>query len=320
MMDAIRWQAKSHACGREAFRQRFHIRTPVIHRADITCRSNEEVQLAPRIRWHTSSRVVRSTSIRTVRLHDATRACTTAVAVVGCDGVHSVVRERLIATAIAYRGTSSTAPWCARRHAPRSALERLRRSGSDPTVIRPLPLRGGEQYNIVVTFHSRQREEWGVREGSREEVMSYSPRSRSRAPTAGQADVVEAMVDSRSRSCRALGRRPRDAPWRRAHPMLQYLRKAPCIALEDAVTLRAAIEPLAMTSPAFRLYDPTASCAAHASLRGARDGAPLSRESIERLVRNSLWASAPGALSTDALEWLYAGTAESVSRSGEPWR
>ena len=24
-------------------------------------------------------------------------------------------------------------------------------------------LRGGEQYNVVVTFHSREQEEWGVR-------------------------------------------------------------------------------------------------------------------------------------------------------------
>ena len=24
------------------------------------------------------------------------------------------------------------------------------------------PLRGGEQYNVVVTFHSRDKEEWGV--------------------------------------------------------------------------------------------------------------------------------------------------------------
>jgi 2-polyprenyl-6-methoxyphenol hydroxylase-like FAD-dependent oxidoreductase len=35
------------------------------------------------------------------------------------------------------------------------------------------PLRGGEQYNVVVTFHSREQEEWGVTEGSREEVQSY---------------------------------------------------------------------------------------------------------------------------------------------------
>ena len=35
------------------------------------------------------------------------------------------------------------------------------------------PLRGGEQYNGVVTFHSRQLEAWSVKEGSREEVQSY---------------------------------------------------------------------------------------------------------------------------------------------------
>ncbi|MFO1168450.1 MAG: hypothetical protein U1E19_10105 [Rhodoblastus sp.] len=33
------------------------------------------------------------------------------------------------------------------------------------------PLRGGEQYNVVVTFHSpREPEEWGVTDGSKEEV------------------------------------------------------------------------------------------------------------------------------------------------------
>src|SRR5882672_11502855 len=32
------------------------------------------------------------------------------------------------------------------------------------------PLRGGQQYIVVVTFHSRENEDWSVREGSREEV------------------------------------------------------------------------------------------------------------------------------------------------------
>ncbi|MGC7407018.1 3-hydroxybenzoate 6-monooxygenase, partial [Pandoraea pneumonica] len=35
------------------------------------------------------------------------------------------------------------------------------------------PLRGGKQYNLVVTFHSREKEVWGVRDGSKEEVLSY---------------------------------------------------------------------------------------------------------------------------------------------------
>ena len=35
------------------------------------------------------------------------------------------------------------------------------------------PLRGGAQYNLVLTFHSRETETWGVREGSRDEVRAY---------------------------------------------------------------------------------------------------------------------------------------------------
>jgi salicylate hydroxylase len=35
------------------------------------------------------------------------------------------------------------------------------------------PLRGGEQYNVVVTVHSREKKEWGVTDGSKEEVQSY---------------------------------------------------------------------------------------------------------------------------------------------------
>jgi hypothetical protein len=44
------------------------------------------------------------------------------------------------------------------------------------------PLRGGEQYNMVVTFHSREQEEWGVKEGSKEEVLKATSRASTRAP------------------------------------------------------------------------------------------------------------------------------------------
>lgn len=55
------------------------------------------------------------------------------------------------------------------------------------------PLRGGKQYNLVVTFHSREKEEWGVRDGSKEEVLSYfkgihpRPRQMLDKPTSGGA-------------------------------------------------------------------------------------------------------------------------------------
>ena len=56
------------------------------------------------------------------------------------------------------------------------------------------PLRHGEQYNLVVTFHSREREEWGVSDGSKEEVLSYFEGvHRAAAPAAGPADLVAAL-------------------------------------------------------------------------------------------------------------------------------
>ena len=91
---------------------------------------------------------------------------------------------------------------------------------------------------LVVTFHSREKEEWGVREGSKEEVLSYfegihplphqmldRPTSWKRWATADR-DPVERWSDGRATVLR-------DA----AHPMTQYLAQGACQALEDADVL-----------------------------------------------------------------------------------
>ena len=59
MMDAIDGSEVARVPVGEAFRQRFHNPYAVIHRADIHLSIHEEVQLAARIRVHTSSRIVR---------------------------------------------------------------------------------------------------------------------------------------------------------------------------------------------------------------------------------------------------------------------
>ena len=90
------------------------------------------------------------------------------------------------------------------------------------------PLRGGEQYNVVVTFHSRETETWGVSEGSQEEVLSYFDGICDRgAPAARPAEELEALGHRRPRADRALELRPRSrcsatppirccSTWRRA--------------------------------------------------------------------------------------------------------
>ena len=217
-----------------------------------------------------------------MRLVDADGGIHEGAAVVGCDGVHSVVRQRLIGDG--HRVSGHVVYRAVVPHADMPADLRWNAAaiwvGPNCHLVH-YPLRGGEQYNIVVTFHSRQPEEWGVREGSRDEVMSYfteicdRPRQLLDMPTSwkrwstADRDPVERWGEGRAT---LLG----DA----AHPMLQYLAQGACMALEDAVTLREALRAcegdLEPRVPPLRVEAHRARRAPHHF--GARDGADLSRQ------------------------------------------
>lgn len=104
------------------------------------------------------------------------------------------------------------------------------------------PLRGGERYNVVVTFHSREQETWGVTEGSQHEVRSYFreisdkprqlielPKSWKRWASADREPIGRWSFERVT----LLG----DA----AHPTTQHMAQGACMALEDAVTLGEAL-------------------------------------------------------------------------------
>src|SRR5690606_22320550 len=98
----------------------------------------------------------------------------TADAVIGADGVKSAIRQQLIGDPVRVTG-----------HVVYRAVVDVADMPQELQVNAPVvwagprchlvhyPLRGGQQYNLVVTFHSREQEEWGVREGSKAEVLSY---------------------------------------------------------------------------------------------------------------------------------------------------
>ena len=97
MMDAIDGSEVARIPVGEAFRRRFNNPYAVIHRADIHQSLYEEVKLVPDIQVHTSARVVRvDVDDDGARLVDASGSTHNGAAVVGCDGVHSIVRHRLI--------------------------------------------------------------------------------------------------------------------------------------------------------------------------------------------------------------------------------
>jgi 2-polyprenyl-6-methoxyphenol hydroxylase-like FAD-dependent oxidoreductase len=311
MMDAVDCAEVASVPVGEAFRARFRNPYAVSHRADLHGAIHEAVKQHPLIRFHTSAQV-ESIDMGAHGVTAVTRDGRRfqADAIVGCDGVKSVVRAGLIGDAprvsghVVYRAVVPAAdmPADLRWNAP------VVWAGPNCHLVH-YPLRHGEQYNLVVTFHSRDEEEWGVTDGSKEEVLSYfegvhaRPRQLLDRPTSwrrwstADRDPVARWSDG---PATLLG----DA----AHPMMQYLAQGACMALEDAVTLGAAVEAcdFDMTA-AFKLYEAARVARTARVVLSVREmGRLYHAKGVERLVRNSLWIGRTPERFYDAVEWLYA--------------
>jgi salicylate hydroxylase len=92
-----------------------------------------------------------------------------------------------------------------------------------------------------------------------------------------------------------------------AHPMLQYLAQGACMAIEDAVTLGAAVRHCEFDlAAAFRLYEQSRVTRTARVVLSAREmGRIYHAKGIERQVRNSLWRGRSAERFYDSLEWLY---------------
>ena len=310
MMDAVDESEIASVPVGEAFRRRFGNPYAVIHRADVHTSLLEGVEATERIEWRTSTRVVRyEPSAAGVRVIDGNGEAHDGVALIGCDGVKSAVREQLVGDAVrvsghvVYRAVVDAAdfPENLRWNAP------VVWAGPNCHLVH-YPLRGGEQYNVVVTFHSRQPETFSVREGSRDEVLSYFdgiaarprqllelPKSWKRWATADR-EPIERWSEGR---VTLLG----DA----AHPLLQYLAQGACMALEDAVTLGEALRAHGGAfEPAFAHYQRSrVARTARVVLMTREMGRIYHASGVERLVRNQLWQGRTPERFYDALEWLY---------------
>lgn len=296
----------------EAFRQRFGNPYAVIHRADVHLSLLEGAQETGRVTFHTDTRVERiaqDEAAGTVTAIDQRGRHWTGQALIGAEGGKSVLRAQYVNDPprvtghVVYRAVVDRADF------PENLRWNAASLWAGPKChLVHYPLRGGEQYNVVVTFHSRQEETWGVTDGSKAEVESYFqgicpkarqlidlPKSWKRWATADR-EPIDQWVFGRAA---LLG----DA----AHPTTQYMAQGACMAMEDAVTLGEALR----TShhdwrTALALYQRNrVTRTARIVLSGREMGRLYHAAGVERLVRNSLWKGRSQERFHDAVEWLY---------------
>lgn len=299
----------------EAFRRRFHNPYAVIHRADVHASLLDGARASDRIEVLTSTQVQRiEQDAQGITVFDSLGRTHRGIALIGADGVRSAVRRQYVGDEAHVSGHVVYRAVVDRRDFP-AALQWNAASiwvGPNCHLVH-YPLRGGEQYNVVVTFHSRDKEEWSVREGSRAEVQSYFegicpkarqlidlPKDWKRWATADR-DPIGQWVFGRAA---LLG----DA----AHPMLQYLAQGACMAMEDAVTLGEALRVHDNDfDRAFALYQRSrVARTARVQLSAREMGRIFHAKAVERLVRNDLWKGRAPERFYDAMEWLYGWTRE----------
>ena len=299
----------------EAFRKRFRNPYAVIHRADVHLSLLEGAQETGRIDIVTSTQVKRvEQDGSSVTVFDAKGGQHRGSALIGADGVKSAVREQYVGDPARVSGHVVYRAVVDKKDFPADLRWNAAAIWVGPNChLVHYPLRGGEQYNVVVTFHSREKEEWSVREGSKAEVESYFqgicararqlielPKSWKRWATADREPIAQWTFGRAT----LLG----DA----AHPTLQYLAQGACMAMEDGVTLGEALRVHGNDfAKAFEHYQRSRVARTARVVLSAREmGRIFHAQGVERLVRNELWKGRTPERFYDAMEWLYGWRAE----------
>jgi len=294
----------------EAFRKRFGNPYAVIHRVDVHTSLLEGAQETGRVEFHTSTRVERSEQdADSVTAWDQNGQAHRGIALIGADGVKSMVRAQYVNDPHRVTGHVVYRAVVDKKDFPADLQWNAASIWVGPNChLVHYPLRGGEQYNVVVTFHSRQQEVWGVTEGSKEEVQSYFqgicprarqlidlPKSWKRWATADREPIGQWSFGRVT----LLG----DA----AHPTTQYMAQGACMALEDAVTLGEALRVNHNDFiKAFDLYQRSRVARTARIVLSSREmGRIYHARDVERLVRNDLWKGRTPERFYDAMEWLY---------------
>lgn len=285
----------------------------VIYRVDLhhvlleACRAQPAIALQPKAKVLSFTQDAAGVEVQLAdgrRLHGA--------ALVGADGLWSRVREQLVGDGrprvsghIAYRAVLPIADVPPHLFSPDVVLW-----GGEKTHLVHYPLRRGELFNLVAVFHSNRYEEGWNTFGDPDELHQRFAQA--------AAPVRELLAKIDTWKMWVLCDREPVAEWSRgratllgdaAHPMLQYLAQGACMAIEDAVTLGAALR----ATP----HDVPAAFAAYCRARYLRTGRVqltarfygeiYHASGVMRELRNRLFQSGREAAGFIGTHWLYQG-------------
>jgi salicylate hydroxylase len=228
------------------FHDKYHAPYGVIHRADMlnvildACKNSSLIKLA------TSQKVISIDDTGDgVTAKTETGETYRGAALVGCDGLWSTVREKIVGDGkpvvsghIAYRAVMPTNEWPKEYRLPKMIVW-----CGEKTHLVHYPLRRGELFNLVVVFHSDRYEEgWDT----------YGDPTELHARFVDKCEPVRTLLTKvNAWKMWVLCDRPPIKDWSKgritllgdaAHPMLQYLAQGGNMAMEDAVCLAIQIE------------------------------------------------------------------------------
>jgi 3-hydroxybenzoate 6-monooxygenase len=233
-------------------------------------------------------------------------------ALIGADGLWSRIREAIVGDGrprvsghIAYRAVLPREQVPSHLYSPDVTLW-----GGEKTHLVHYPLRRGELFNLVAVFHSDRYEEGWNTFGDPEEL---NLRFQGAAPP-----VLELLARIETWKMWVLCDREPVANWSQgratllgdaAHPMLQYLAQGASMAIEDAVTLGAALQATPGDVPAaFRAYQHARYLrTGRVQLTARFYGEIYHASGVMRELRNRMFQSGDESAGFIGTQWLYRG-------------
>jgi 2-polyprenyl-6-methoxyphenol hydroxylase-like FAD-dependent oxidoreductase len=233
-------------------------------------------------------------------------------ALIGCDGMWSMIRERIVGDGkprvsghIAYRGVLK------REEVPEDLWRPDIVLWAGPrTHFVHYPLRRGELYNLVAVFHSDHYEEGWNAEGSKELLWQHFKGER--------PEVLRMLERIDTWRMWVLCDREPVKNWTNnrvtllgdaAHPMLQYLAQGACMATEDAVILadKVAEQPDDLPAAFLAYQDARYLRTARVQIMARVYGEFYHARGPTAELRDQMLSARTPKESQDSIAWLYDG-------------